>query len=111
MVFLLGVGVVNTVLSIYYGWRRWWAPVIAFPIGFAPMISNITAHEVASWLGCEIHEWYAYHCPVGPIDISGLLSLMVIAGLLIGVTWPFAIASIVLFAAALVRSVRRRMAR
>ena len=102
---LAAVGVMNTALIIYYGWRRWWAPVIAFPIGFAPLISNIVGHSVASLLGCPVHEWYA-NCS-GPF--GGLLSLMMIAGLLIGLTWPFAVASLVLFAAALVRSVRRRL--
>ena len=100
------VGVMIIALIIYYGWRRWWAPVIAFAIGFTPLILNIIGYNLASLLGCPVHEWYA-DCN----RLGGLLSLMVSAGLLTFFTWPFAVASIILFAAAMVRSVRRRLAR
>jgi hypothetical protein len=85
-------------------------PVIALPIGVAPLISNIVGHNLVPLLGCKIHEWYA-NCSEGLIDIGWLLSLMVAAGLLIGLTWPLAVGSIVLFAVALVRTIHRRLAR
>ena len=109
-IILFAIGVGSTALIIHYGWRRWWVPVITFAIGFTPLISNIAGHSLVPLLGCEIHEWYA-DCSEGLIDIGWLLSLMVAAGLLFTLTWPFAAASIVLFAAALVRTVRRRLAR
>jgi NADH:ubiquinone oxidoreductase subunit 6 (subunit J) len=108
-IILAAVGVIILALIIYYGWRRWWAPVIAFLIGFTPLILNIIGYSIASLLACPVHEWYA-DCS-GPFDISGLLTLMMAAALLTFFTWPFAVASIVLFAAALVRTVRRRLAR
>ena len=108
-IILTAVGVGIIALIIYYGWRRWWAPVIAFAIGFTPLILNIIGYSVASLLGCPVHEWYP-DCS-GPFDVSGLLTLMMAAGLLTFFTWPFAVASIILFAAATVRSVRRRLAR
>ena len=40
LIILAAVGVIIIALIIYYGWRRWWAPVIAFAIGFAPLIFN-----------------------------------------------------------------------
>lgn len=110
LAFLLAVGVINAGLIIYYGWPHWWAPVIAFLIGFAPLISNIIAWEVASWFGCYVHEGTVPPCVVGSIDIGATLHYMAIAGFLLALTWSFAVASIVLFAAALVRSVRRRLA-
>ena len=108
---LLIVNVVIALLIIDFGWRRWWVPVLGLPIGIAPMISNILAFNIASWRGCFIHEWTAYPCLIGSTDISSILSLMVIASLLIGITWGLALGSIVLFAAMVVRWGRARLAR
>jgi hypothetical protein len=109
-IILFAIGVGSTALIIYYGWQRWWAPVIAFAIGFTPLISNIIAWQVASWFGCYVHEGTVPPCLVGSTDIGWPLHFMAIAGLLFALTWPFAAASIVLFTAALVRTVRRRLA-
>jgi hypothetical protein len=57
-----------------------------------------------------MRECYVRDCP-GQIDIGNLLTWMVVPGLLLAFTWPFAIASIVLGAAMLGRWVFRQLAR
>lgn len=110
VLFLMIAGIINTVLLVRLGWQRpWWLAVIAAGIGFAPMILNITADLVGARLGCFVHGPIS-PCMVKSVDVGTVLNLMVLAGLLFSLTWSFAAASLVLFAAKAVRWARRRLA-
>jgi hypothetical protein len=37
-----------------------WSAIASFAIGVAPILANILASEVASWLGCYIAEFSIY---------------------------------------------------
>jgi hypothetical protein len=109
--FAAGILIVAFILtSIDWGWHKPVVAVISFLIGFAPLISFIIADSVMSWLGCSRHEWFVSTCWAGSIDISDLLTVMLMAAAFFWYTSPFALISIVLLAAILVRWVRRNLA-
>jgi hypothetical protein len=104
-------GLVFLLTMVSWGLDKPIVAVVTFFIGFAPLIANVIANAVASWLGCFIHEGITYPCMVGSTDIGSLLHLMAIAGFFLAYTAPFALISIVLFAAYLVRWIRRHLTR
>jgi hypothetical protein len=98
-----------------------WIAIASLAIGVAPIVANILAQEVASWLDCYIAEFSIYSrsgtfddfsddvpgCRWGSHDVGSLLVTVNTFGLAFVLTWPLVLLSLVLWIMLLVRRLNR----
>src|SRR5262245_15954918 len=86
-----------------------WIAIASLAIGVAPIVLNILAQEVASWLDCYIAEFSIYSrsgtfddfsddvpgCRWGSHDVGSLLVVANSFGLAFVLTWPLVLLSLV----------------
>ncbi len=87
------------------------ATLVTF-VTWAPAVAVVLAYAVGGWAGCRVDEASAYPCPIGTVDVGGLLYLMGISGWYFLATWPVAFLAILFWTGYLIfilgRKVRRR---
>lgn len=94
-----------------------WTAIASLAIGVAPILANILASEVASWLGCYIAEFSIYDRR-GTFDDTyddvpgchGVGSLLVVVHTFVFafiLTWPLLLLSLFLWTMLLVRRLKR----
>lgn len=92
-------------------WRYRRAAILSFLFGTAPILVNLLASQVASWLGCYITEYSVYSrsgtsadfsddvpgCLAGSTDIGSVLVSAHSFGLAFSLTWPLLLLSAALW--------------
>jgi len=98
-----------------------WIAIASLAIGVAPMVANILASEVASWLGCYIAEFSIYSrsgtfddfsddvpgCRWGSHDVGSLLVVVHTFVFAFILTWPLLLLSLFLWILLLVRRLKQ----